>query len=61
MIYDGCVIPEIQVVPATYFAHLKGRTHRKYRRKFSSKYNHSILVERHHMPLSKVYGVPTEG
>ena len=24
-------------------------------------YNHSILVEWHHMPLSKIYGVPTEG
>ena len=24
-------------------------------------FNHSILVEWHHRPLSKVYGVPTEG
>ena len=39
----------------------KGRTHREYRRKLSSKYNRSILAERHHLPLSKVYGVPTEG
>ena len=42
-------------------ARLKARTHREIRLKLSSKSNNSILVEWHHMPLSKVYGVPTEG